>query len=300
MKQSLLYAYIVELLGTLALVYFGAGVICVDQMTAEEGNPGQSPVMGHQPGLIGIALMQGFVFTVVLATTVNVSGGYLNPAITFMLWVWGRLEPMRAIWLIGAQIVGAVLAGLCLRFTFALEVLQEAHFGTPHLNPLAYPGEPGWSYWVTAALLELVLTFFLVWALFGPIVHHLEGAKTSEIKDPAKKGEAIALFNARLTALMGGLALTACTLLGYSLTGAATNPARWFGTAFWQWTNPATTPETTSYPWADALIYGGGPVAGAMLASLVLFVLMPPSEPEKPTPDKEPTKSGKGTARSKK
>ena len=40
----------------------------------------------------------------------HVSGGYLNPAITIMLWVFNRMASVKAAWLIGAQVLGAVLA----------------------------------------------------------------------------------------------------------------------------------------------------------------------------------------------
>src|SRR4051812_7574167 len=104
MDKSLVRAYGLELLGTFALVYFGAGIVCVNHMTTGAGGqPGTAALLGHQPGLVGIALAQGLILATVLAATMHVSGGYLNPAVALMLWVCNRLPSGRAAWLIGAQ-----------------------------------------------------------------------------------------------------------------------------------------------------------------------------------------------------
>src|SRR5207253_1137174 len=128
MDKNLRRAYLIELLGTFALVYFGAGVVCVNYLTTpSEQQPATSALMSQQPGLVGIALAQGLILAVALAVTVPLAGGFLNPAVTLMLWVFNRLDHVRTSWLIGAQVVGATLAGACLRFTFAEDVLRGAH-----------------------------------------------------------------------------------------------------------------------------------------------------------------------------
>jgi glycerol uptake facilitator-like aquaporin len=93
---------------------------------------------------------------------------------------------------------GAVLAGACLRFAFAEAVLRDSRVGTPHLQPLAFPDL------ATAAIIagtaaELVLTFFLVFAIFGA---------SAEGKDPSRG------------ALPAGLVLIAGGLVLGPLTGA--------------------------------------------------------------------------------
>ena len=120
MDRNLLRAYLVELLGAFALVYFGAGVVCVDYLTTpaepERGSvaakapapqTGAAPLLQHQPGLVGIALAQGLILAVVLSVTVPVSGGYLNPAVTLTLWVFNRLDHVRTAWFIGAQLLAS-------------------------------------------------------------------------------------------------------------------------------------------------------------------------------------------------
>jgi glycerol uptake facilitator-like aquaporin len=297
MNQPLWRAYVVELLGAFALVFFAAGVVCVDQMTAGGADPGQAPVQGHQPGLLGIALVHGLIFAVVLAVTGPVSGGMVNPAITVALGVFRRLPWPRVFWLIGAQMVGGVLAGFCLRFTFAEEILDKAHNGAPRINTLAYPGTITWNTLWSGVLVELVLSFIVVLAILGTLVNRAEREKKPDADDTdaAKPFSPAALQTA---AILAGLALTACTLLGYSLTGAAVNPARWFGPALWDWASPGATDVHISFA-AQLFVYGVGPLAGAVLAADVAFLLLlapqrkTVARPKNETPEKGVTKTKK-------
>src|SRR5207249_10364950 len=79
------------------------------------------------------------------------------------------------------------------------------------------------------------------------------------------------------TGLMAGLTLTACVLFGFALTGAATNPARWFGPAL----SELLLPGRPQSPFADVFVYLAGPVLGALLAGLVYFK---PPLPARTTP----------------
>jgi glycerol uptake facilitator-like aquaporin len=252
MDRDIRRAYFVELIGTFALVYISAGVVCVNHLTTPSGQePGKTALYGDQPGLVGIALAQGLILAAALLVTVPLSGGFLNPAITLMLWVFNRLDNARMAWLIGGQLVGAVLAGFCLRHTFAESVLGSARVGTPHLNPLVYP-DLSFGALAAGSAVEVVLTFFLVLAIFGT---WREGS---------------ALDRAGLTA---GLTLTACVLFGFALTGAATNPARWLGTAPWE----LLLPGRSQNPFADVFVYLAGPVVGAQVGGLVYFRLLLPT-----------------------
>ena len=103
MNRSLLRPYCVELLGTFGLVFFAAGAVCVNFMTTPEGlEPASTLTGGAQPGLVGIALAQGLILALMLAITVPISGGYLNPAITVMLWVFSRMDSVKTAWFLGA------------------------------------------------------------------------------------------------------------------------------------------------------------------------------------------------------
>jgi MIP family channel proteins len=264
-----------ELLGTFAVVYFSAGAVCVNYLTTT-GAP-QSPLHAQQPGLIGVALAQGLSLAAALAVTVKLSGGFLNPAITLMLWVFNRLDNKRTVLFLVAQLAGALFAGGFLRFTFNDDVLREARLGTPHLNPLTFGyGNPTGAI-VAGTSVELVLTFFLVFAIFGATWGNV---------DPER------------AALPAGLMLVAGTVVAGPLTGACANPARWFGTVLWE----HLLPERAN-PWGDTFVYLAGPILGALVAGLVLhrflFAGFAESNQTKPLPGVAPVKQPAGLAKKK-
>jgi MIP family channel proteins len=242
--------YMAEMVGTFALVYVAAGTVCSSYLKI----PATLDV-------VGIALAQGLILAVMLTATMQVSGGFLNPAVTLTLWVFKRLEGSKAIGLAGAQLLGAVLAGLCVRQTFSPNVLNAAHLGTPHLNVLVFSPQPDWQLTTGAILtgigVELILTFILTFAIFGAVL------------DPRAP---------RLGGLGPGLALAAGTLMAFGITGAAANPARWFGPVVWE-----MTLSTTRAPLGDHLVYWIGPIAGALLAGVVYSVFILPGRNPRPS-----------------
>lgn len=66
-------------------------------------------------GLTLIALAHAFSLFAAVASSMNVSGGHLNPAVTFGALVGGRVSMLRAIFYWVAQLFGAVVASLLLR-----------------------------------------------------------------------------------------------------------------------------------------------------------------------------------------
>jgi aquaporin TIP len=96
-------------------------------------------------------------------------------------------------------------------------------------------------------VIEIVLTFFLVWVIFATAA------------DPGGSFKSIAGLAIGLTVAMG-------VLMGGPLTGAALNPARAFG------------PELLSRHWSDAWVWYVGPFVGGALAALAYdyLYLRPP------------------------
>jgi glycerol uptake facilitator-like aquaporin len=265
MDATLRRGLVSELLGTFAVVYFSAGAVCVNFLTTTGTQPVAAPLHALQPGLIGIALASGLIVAAALAVTVPLSGGFLNPAITLMLWVFNRLDNKRTALFLAAQLAGALLAGACLRSTFDDAVLRQSRIGTPHLNALAYPKQdkslpPEISQLPAAEAridtgtilagtgVELILTFFLVFAIF------------------AASGDGIA---AARQALPAGLVLVAGAVVAGPLTGASANPARWFGTVIWE----QLLPEHGN-PWTDTFVYLAGPILGSLAAGFVSLRLL--------------------------
>jgi MIP family channel proteins len=259
--------YLAELVGTFALAFLSAGAVIVNH---------RAPPLG----LIGIALTAGLAYAAALAFSgTMVNGGYLNPAVTLTLWVLKRLDGTHTAWLILAQTLGATLAGLVLRVLLGDNevLLLDSRLGTPHLNLDAFAADGLTLPTVLKGIgVEIALTFLVVCAIFG-----------TSLDPRARRADNWAH---RLAALWIGLTLAACVFVGYSLTGAAVNPARWFGTAIWELTVGALQSKA---PFQDHMVYWIGPIVGALVAgALYTSVLFPaetappvaPPHAEKPAP----------------
>jgi aquaporin Z len=224
-------ALIAEICGTFWFFFIGAGTI----LTVTAMNAG---------GLLEIALAHGIALAVAVSAFGGLSGGHFNPAVTFGLAIAGRHPWARVptYWL--AQLLGGALAGFALRYVFdyAIAAIDRTHLGTPALATTITP--------TVGIVIEALLTLFLVWAVYGTAVSPL--------------APRIAGF---------GIGLTVFTdiLLGGPLTGAAMNPARWFGTA---------VPAGFYDNW---YVYWVGPLIGAAIAGLsIRYVLAPPPDLKTP------------------
>ena len=177
-----------EFIGTFALIFVGIGAI---------------KTAGHD--VLGVALAHGLTIAAFVSATMHISGGQLNPAVTFGLLFGGHITVPAAIRYWISQLLGAFCAALICLWLFGHDVVVT---GTPQLaiNLTAMQG----------IIVEAILTFFLVFVVHGTAV------------DP--RSRAVAAFAI-------GSTITLDILFGGPLTGAAMNPARVFGPAlaanFW-------------------------------------------------------------------
>jgi MIP family channel proteins len=213
-----------EALGTFALVFFGAGAV------ASKYYPDATY------GIFGVAVAHGLVLAVMVTALMGISGGHLNPAVTIGLVVTRRTHPIDGAVYIVAQLVGAVLAALMLKEVYPTGVIKPISLGTPTLaTTIQLP---------QAILMEAIMAFFLVSAVFGTCINP---------DAPRIGGFGI------------GLTLLFCVLVGGPLTGAAVNPARAFG------------PALVSGQWVAHIAYWVGPILGGIVAALVWeYFLLPP------------------------
>ncbi|MFN4260742.1 MAG: aquaporin [Gemmataceae bacterium] len=238
-------SYVVELVGTFMFVLLASGAVCTSYLPADQSGK-------VYPDLTAMALAQGFALAALLGVTPRFSEGCLNPAITLALWVFKRLELRKLGGLLAAQLLGSFLAGLVLWLSFWEIVLRDARLGAPHLNAKAF-GLPDASF--ASALLsgigfELLLSFIVTLVIFATLL------------DPRAP---------RFGGLAAGLALSAVIFMGYYLTGAAVNPARWFGPALCE-RFLLGMPDALD----DHIIYWLGPILGALAAGgLYTFCMMP-------------------------
>ena len=103
MPRMSLKSCLAELIGTFALVFAAAGAICMDAVT------------GGKVGQTGVALAYGFTVTAMVYTYGTVSGGHFNPAVTAALFANRRIDAVKGIFYVVSQLLGAALAGVCLK-----------------------------------------------------------------------------------------------------------------------------------------------------------------------------------------
>jgi glycerol uptake facilitator-like aquaporin len=253
-------AYIAEFAGTFAWVFISAAAILADSVAPIVGAPALGPV--------GTALVVGLSYAGLLAATVPLSGGFLNPAVTLALWVFHRLDTGRAVTLATVQFAGAAVGGLAVRGLLSLrpDAVVAARLGTPHLNLDAFGvNRVGPAVLIQGMGIEAVLTFALAFVILAVYF------------DP-RTNRLLSGFARRWANVAVGLLLTAEVLAAGHLTGGATNPARWFGTVIWELTIPELDARR---PLADHAVYWVGPTIGALIAGIVYhYLILPPKRDE--------------------
>lgn len=68
-------------------------------------------------GLVAASLAHAFALFVAVSVGANISGGHVNPAVTFGAFVGGHISLVRSILYWIAQLLGSVVACLLLKFS---------------------------------------------------------------------------------------------------------------------------------------------------------------------------------------
>ena len=103
-------AALAEFISTLIFVFAGQGsTMAYNKLTS---NAPTSPA-----GLIAVALAHSFGLFVGVAVSANISGGHVNPAVTFGAFIGGNISLLRGILYWIAQLLGSTVACLLLKFT---------------------------------------------------------------------------------------------------------------------------------------------------------------------------------------
>ena len=66
-------------------------------------------------GLVVVALAHALALFFAVASSINISGGHVNPAVTFGSLVGGRISVIRAVYYWVAQLLSSIVATLLLR-----------------------------------------------------------------------------------------------------------------------------------------------------------------------------------------
>lgn len=159
-------------------------------------------------GLVSASLAHAFALFVAVSVGANISGGHVNPAVTFGAFVGGHITLFRSVLYWIAQLLGSVIACLLLKFS------------TGGLETSAFSLSSGVGVW-NAVVFEIVMTFGLVYTVYATAV------------DPKKGNIGI------IAPIAIGFIVGANILAGGAFDGASMNPAVSFGPAVvsWTWTN---------------------------------------------------------------
>lgn len=204
-----------ELIATFAFVFVGVGAAGAALATGQ--GTGQTFYI-----VVGLAHGIGIMLGVWAAG--RISGGHMNPAVTIATVVTGNIGLIRGVMYIAAQLIGAVLA---------IAVLNGVAFDQNELGLHQVTGITQGQ----GLLIEIFLTFFLVWTVFAVAVD--------------KRG------NAAFAPLAIGFVIAVGHFVAIGRTGASMNPARSFG--------PAAFFGNFNQHW----VYWAGPVIGGLLAGLI-------------------------------
>ncbi|GLT89770.1 hypothetical protein SLE2022_077410 [Rubroshorea leprosula] len=231
-KWSFYRSVITEFVASLLLLYIIVSTIIGYLRTTEhcEG-----------VGLLGIAWAVGGTVFVLVYCTAGISGGHINPAVTFGMFLARKVSLPRAILYMGAQCLGAI-CGCALVMSLQKPYYNKFGGGANEVTA-------GYSK-STGLFAEIIGTFVLVYTVFSAT-------------DPKR--------NARdshvpvLAPLPIGFAVVVVHLATIPITGTSLNPARSLG---------AAVIYNNEHAWADLWIFWVGPMVGAAIAAFYYqFVL---------------------------
>jgi aquaporin Z len=217
-----------EFIGTFALVFFGCGAAVV-------GGMGSGPTAVN---LLGIASAFGFAIVAMVYGIGPISGCHVNPAVSFGVFVAGRMSAAEMVGYWIAQVLGALVGAAVLYLILS----GKASGWAGGLGQDGWgPGNFGEYNTLSAFVFEVVGTFLFLVCILGV---------THPFAPTGFAGLAI------------GLTLVVIHLVGINITGTSVNPARSIGPAI---VGIGTNPHAVAQLWLFII----APLIGAGAAGLL-------------------------------
>ncbi|CAI0423255.1 unnamed protein product [Linum tenue] len=187
-------AYLAEFISTLLFVFAGVGsAIAFNKLTADAAL--------DPAGLVAVAVGHALALFVAVAVGANISGGHVNPAVTFGLAVGGQITILTGIFYWIAQLAGSIVA------CYLLKVVTGGLQAIPTHGVAAGMGA------AQGVVMEIIITFGLVYTVYATAA------------DP-KKGSL-----GTIAPIAIGFVVGANILAAGPFSGGSMNPARSFGPA---------------------------------------------------------------------
>jgi len=234
--QSLWRAAVSEFFATMIFVFIGTGSVVASKAALGENSIAI-------PSLTLIALAHGFAIMVLVYSVGEISGGHINPAVTWALLITDRLSIIRAVVYWHSQLLGGIVGSAILRGLLppALQFAMGCHSVNEYLTD--------WQ----ALGCESVFTFIFVFVVFPTAISHFVGKIA-----PLGGGD---YSPGNLTPFAVGMTIMMLHTVGIPLTGASMNPARSFG------------PAVVHGCWEKHWVYWFGPLIGSTTAAVIAQVV---------------------------
>ncbi|PIA46854.1 hypothetical protein AQUCO_01500415v1 [Aquilegia coerulea] len=240
-------ASIAELLGTAALVFAIDTIVISSNETETE-----------TPNLV-TSVCVSILITILVLATAPISGGHINPTVTFSAALIGLISISRAIIYILAQCIGAVLGALALKAVVNSSIEHTFSLGGCTLTVI----EPGLNGPIPVGLethpalwLEIICTFVFLFA-----------SVSIAFDERQIKARPVTVFTiiGIVNGLMAFISSTVTTKKGYS--GVGMNPARCLG----------PTIVRGGHLWDDHWIFWVGPAIASV--AFCLYIKIIPHQP---------------------
>ena len=192
--------------------------------------------------VVATSLAFGLVIVAMAYSIGDISGCHINPAVSIAMLVSKKMSVKEFFIYIMAQFIGALVGALALYGIIHLSLGSVPGFAAVNLAP-----GTDFIHYVSAALIEIVLTFVFIYAILGV---------TSKTDNKVVVGIVI------------GLTLTLVHLIGIGFTGTSVNPARSFGPAVMDWIFNGNTEGIK-----QVLIFILAPLCGGALGAVVYGLL---------------------------
>jgi glycerol uptake facilitator protein len=263
-RNTLTAELFAEFLGTFTLIIFGLGVVAHFVLRNAVGDPLPAPGLFGNFTTVNFAWGFGVVMGIYVAG--GISGAHINPAVTLSLAVrrgfpWGKVLPYAV-----AQILGAFVAALLIRWNF-YEWFNQVDPGKTYATQGIFSTSPGPGMSVLGGFRsEIIGTALLVMLILA----------ITDARNTAP-GANMAPFIIGLAVVVIGMSLGA-------LSGYAINPARDLGPRLASWVTGWSTswnaPTGDFYGWVPIIGPLIGGVIGAFLYDGVIGRFLPIAEPE--------------------
>jgi len=230
-----------EFFATLIFVFVGTGAVVASQAVL-----GTTTSALEVPNLTLIALAHGFAIMVLVYAVGEISGGHINPAVTWACLLTNKISFIRALVYVIAQLSGAVVGSALLKAIIppSLQGLLGCHSINPQMTVAQGFGA------------EVIFTFIFIFVVFATAISPFAGKLA-----PLSSGGSHEYGPGKLTPFAVGMTILILHCVGIPFTGASMNPARTFGPAL-----------VASY-WDNHWVYWAGPLLGSTIAALLAQII---------------------------